>query len=507
MLQIALSHANQLFSRDLKHLVDPVHSVQPARDRHKYLTLVTGVATVAAAVGLGSLLLILFSNSPGDGDADSPQATAINSSTAPVQIAAQNHTSAKPSIQPAAPADLTGSSTPGDEAGPVRQVQGTMDEAALPFDTQGAIQWSNYEIRRGDSLSRIFKKQKLSAADALRIAAHEDAADIKTLVPGRKMRIGRDANSELRALSFELRNNGSLNIILGTDGSLQFDSIKADLEKHPNSVDIVIESSLFKAAARAGLSDKLILRLAGIFGWDIDFAKDLQKGDRFTIIHENLMDGKIRKGEGDILAARYLAQGRELYAFRHAGNDGHVEYYDEAGRNLRGTFLRTPMKISRITSGFSKSRKHPISGEWKRHQGVDYAAPKGTPVLATANGSVGFIGKQNGYGKTVVVKHANSYSTLYAHLSSWKSKIKPGTRVKQGQIIGFVGQTGAATAPHLHYEFRVNGTHVDPLGYELPKAEPIADGQRDVFLQKAAELKAALISDGTIQLARNEAAE
>lgn len=500
MLNRALSHANQLFSRDLKHLVDPEFSVRPTRNHRKNLTLLAGAGAVVAVIGVGALLLNLFGGSDSPRDIAGTQATAERPEAASNRIAAQNPQSAKSSTQ-SDETTRTGESTDSNLPDTAAARQSETPLAANQSDT---IQWSNYQIQRGDSLSRIFQKQKLGAADALRIAAHEGAQDIKTLVPGKTIRIGRDENSELRALSFELRNHRNLNIILGTDGSLEFDSIKKKLDKQPKSVDMVIDSSLFKAASDAGLSDKLILKLAGVFAWDIDFAKDLQKGDRFSIIHEELRDGKKRKGDGDILAARFVSPDRELFAFRHVTEGGTVEYYDEEGRNLRGTFLRTPMKISKITSGFSKRRLHPISKEWKKHTGVDYAAPKGTPILATANGTVGFVGNKNGYGKTLVLKHANNYSTLYAHLSSWRSKIKPGSRVKQGEIIGFVGRTGSATAPHLHYEFRVKGTHVDPLGYKLPKAAPIADSQRDVFLERAREMKATLVNDGSIQLARNE---
>jgi murein DD-endopeptidase MepM/ murein hydrolase activator NlpD len=498
-----LSHANQLFSRDLKRLVDPKFSVRPVHGHRKIPTLLAGTGAVVALIGIGSLLLSLLGGST-ESETPGSQVAAKSVESASDQIAAQIPQSAKPKAQLADTGSRNDQSTDNEQPGNVADEKTANNEFVLPAELRDTIQWSNYKIKPGDSLSRIFKKQKLSAADALRIAAHEGAGDIKTLVPGKSVRIGRDENSALRALSFELRNNRSLNIILGTDGSLKFDSIQAELEKQSKSIDIVINSSLFKAASDAGLSDKLILKLAGVYAWDIDFAKDLQKGDRFSIIHEELVDGKARRGEGEILAARYVSPDRELYAFRQAAQGEAVEYFDQEGRNLRSTFLRTPMKISKITSGYSKSRLHPISKERKAHTGVDYAAPKGTPILATANGSVGFMGNKNGYGKTVILKHANNYRTLYAHLSSWKSKIKPGTRVKQGQIIGFVGRTGSATAPHLHYEFQVNGTHVDPLGYELPRAESIAAGQRDVFLKHAQELKALLTNDGTIQLARNE---
>ena len=202
------------------------------------------------------------------------------------------------------------------------------------------------------------------------------------------------------------------------------------------------------------------MEMVSIYGWDVDFAMDMKKGDRFTVVYEELFAGKASKGTGAILAAEFHNQDRKLFAFRHVNDDGLMEYFDEEGNNLRGTFLRTPMKISRITSGFSKDRLHPTLQESREHKGVDYAAPRGTPVLATADGRVSFLGHKDGYGKTVVLKHGGEYGTLYAHLSSYKSKLKPGSNVKQGQIVGFVGKTGVAYRPS--FALRISGQRRAP---------------------------------------------
>jgi len=359
-------------------------------------------------------------------------------------------------------------------------------------------------IKSGDSLARIFKKHGLNTGDAIRVAEHQDAGKIKTLLAGRKLRLGYDPEDKFRALSFELRSGRRLLVDFGLDGSLRFEEIQIKTDTHQKTVAMVIDSSLFKAGAKAGLSDKLILLLTGIFGWEIDFARDLKQGDRFTVVYEQQVGSEAVQGEGDILAIQFNGRGGERNAFRHVNDEGRVEYYDANGQNLRGTFLRTPMKISRITSGFSKNRFHPVLKEWKKHYGVDYAARRGTPVLATADGRVSFLGNKNGYGKNIVLKHGGKYSTLYAHLSGYQSKIRPGSQVKQGQVIGYVGKTGMVTAPHLHYEFRVNGKHADPLSYELPKAEPVADHQRSEFLARAQSLMQAMSQHNNIQLARNQ---
>ena len=499
-----LTHTNQLFSRDLKHLVDPKYAVAPTPNLRPLLTVLAGIGAIAMVIGVVSLMLDPGARPAGVDDTPHPVAEPVLDEPAGPQIATQIEKSPShiPNPSPVQPIDDSRQS--GQASANTTQNSSSNQYHDIGGD-QVLIEWRDYMIKNGDSLARIFKNHGLNTGDAIRVAEHQDAGEIKTLLAGRKLRIGYDQDKKFRALSFELRSNRSLLVAFGLDGSLQFKGVQEKLDTHQKTVALVIDSSLFKASAKAGLSDKLTLKLAGIFGWDIDLAKDLKQGDRFTVVYEQLVDGKAGKGEGDILATQFNGRDRELHAFRHVNDEGRVEYYDAEGQNLRGTFLRTPMKISRITSGFSKNRFHPVLKEWKEHKGVDYAAPRGTPVLATADGRVSFLGNKNGYGKNIVLRHGSKYSTLYAHLSSYKSKIKPGSQVKQGQIIGFVGKTGMVSAPHLHYEFRVNGTHVDPLGYELPRAGPVADHQQAEFLARAQKLKQAMSRHNTIQVARNQA--
>jgi murein DD-endopeptidase MepM/ murein hydrolase activator NlpD len=243
----------------------------------------------------------------------------------------------------------------------------------------------------------------------------------------------------------------------------------------------VIGSSLFGAADAAGLPDAITLALAEVFSGDIDFYHDLRRGDRFTVLYETLWIEGEPAGTGRILAAEFENKGTVLRAFRWTAPDGSEGYYTEDGRGARKAFLRSPMALSRVTSGFSLARLHPILGTWRAHKGVDYGAPSGTPVRATAHGTVSHAGRQGGYGNVVVVRHAGATTTLYAHLSRFAKGVRAGARVSQGETIGYVGQTGWATGPHLHYEFRVGDVPRNPQSIAMPAAEPVAAAHRPAF--------------------------
>ena len=253
-----------------------------------------------------------------------------------------------------------------------------------------------------------------------------------------------------------------------------------------------IRSSLFGAADAAGIPDQITLALADVFAGDIDFYHDLRRGDRFTVLYEmRLVDGE-PVGAGRILAAEFVNGGKTLSAFRWRDAEGTEGYFTADGRNTRGAFLRSPMEFSRITSGFSLARMHPILNTWRAHKGVDYGAPMGTPVRATADGIVTFAGVQGGYGNVIFVRHHGSYSTVYGHLSRFAPSVKNGARVTQGETIGFVGRTGWATGPHLHYEFRMADQPRDPLTVALPVAQPIAPEHQAAFRSAIAPHAASL---------------
>jgi len=253
-----------------------------------------------------------------------------------------------------------------------------------------------------------------------------------------------------------------------------------------------IEDSLFQSAQRAGLSDNLTMELAAIFGWDIDFALDIREGDHFAVVYEDKYLNGNKIGTGDIIAAEFTNRGTTYRAIRYTDASGHTDYYSPDGHSLRRAFLRTPVKFTRISSRFSLHRMHPILNRIRAHKGVDYAAPIGTPIRAAGDGKIIFRGRKGGYGRVIIIRHGSHYSTLYGHMSAFNSKVRLGSHVRQGQVIGYVGMSGLATGPHLHYEFRVNGVHRNPLTVKLPQAKPIEARYRDDFLRHAAPLVAQL---------------
>lgn len=241
---------------------------------------------------------------------------------------------------------------------------------------------------------------------------------------------------------------------------------------HITSVHGTINSSLSMAGQKAGLSNELILQLTNIFAWDIDFATNLHHGDQFTVVYEETRIGN-NSSDSRIIAAEFVNQGRILTAIRYKDSEGHVNYYSPEGKPMRKAFLSTPVDFVRISSGFDTHRKHPILNRIRAHKGVDYAARTGTPVKSAGDGEVIFRGRKGGYGQVMIVRHGEHYETLYAHLSDFKKGLDSGTLVKQGEVIGYVGQTGLATGPHLHYEFRVNGIHHNPETLNLAQSLPL----------------------------------
>jgi len=280
--------------------------------------------------------------------------------------------------------------------------------------------------------------------------------------------------------------------LTATEKGFEAQTVTRKTEKRQKQVVGKIESSLFGAGLKSGMSDKLIMELAYIFGWDIDFALDLRQGDNFKVIYEeSYLDGE-KFDDGDILAAEFTNRDTTFRAVRYTDSDGNSHFYAPSGDSMRKTFTRTPVHFSRISSRFNPNRKHPVLKTSRPHRGVDYAAPTGTPILATGDGKVDFVGTKGGYGRTVVLSHGGKYTTLYAHMSRFKKGMRSGKRVKQGQTIGYIGSSGLATGPHLHYEFRVNGVHHNPLTVALPKAEPLNAKYMADFKQKSQPLLAQL---------------
>jgi murein DD-endopeptidase MepM/ murein hydrolase activator NlpD len=341
-----------------------------------------------------------------------------------------------------------------------------------------------HTIKSGDTLERVFRSNKISLGDlAAIIRIPEAATHLKVLRPGDKFEIGHE-DGRLMSLYRELSLTESLQISRNETG-FAAELIARPIETVRRSAYGRIESSLFESAAAAGLQDKLIMNLAGIFAWDIDFVLDIRSNDDYYILYEEIwQDGKFVT-TGEIIAAEFNTNGRTFQAVRFVDRDGRSDYFTPDGRSVRKAFVRAPVDFTRISSSFNPRRKHPVLNTIRAHKGVDYAAPKGTPIKAAGDGKVIFRGRKGGYGNAVILQHGGNITTLYAHMSGFAKNATVGQRVRQGQTIGYVGSTGLATAAHLHYEYRLNGVHRNPRTVQLPQADPIREEYRSEFLAAA----------------------
>lgn len=347
--------------------------------------------------------------------------------------------------------------------------------------------WINVTVAPGDNLSLIFSRLKLSKSDLHSIVSQDGKnSQLKRLKPGQIVRF-RVLDSKLESLVLELDDLNSLWVERsGKSFSIRTETIKPEIRVAAATAEI--RRSLFLDGQKVGLSDALIMRLTDIFGWDIDFALDIREHDHFSVIYEEVYKDDLLIKQGRILAAEFINQGKSLRAVLFADEHGKSDYYSDQGQAMRKAFLRTPVNFTRISSRFNLKRKHPVLNTIRAHRGVDYAAPRGTPVRATADGKIRSVGTNGGYGKVVEIQHGETYQTLYAHLSRFAKGLKRGASIGQGKIIGYVGKSGLATGPHLHYEFRVNGTHRNPLTVDLPKADPIDKRYLVEFKTRAAPL-------------------
>ncbi|MGR9090665.1 MAG: M23 family metallopeptidase [Gammaproteobacteria bacterium] len=361
-----------------------------------------------------------------------------------------------------------------------------------PAKTLPARDWTHVTIAPGDNMSLIFARHGFSKKDLHRILGIDVAAkNLRRIKPGQVIMVNVDADGHvlgmiheldyLRSMQVELENNAYSATIIETEPEIRHATALAK-----------ISQSLFLDGQAAGLADNTIMELTDIFGWDIDFVLDVRRGDQFSVVFEEIFKDGEKVKSGKILAAEFVNQGRRHRAVYYSNSDGLAGYYSDAGTAMRKAFLRAPVNFTRISSKFNLQRRHPVLNKIRAHKGVDYAAPHGTPIRATANGKIEFAGSKGGYGRTVVIKNGDSYSTLFAHMSRFARGIKNGVKVKQGQTIGYVGKTGLATGPHLHYEFRVNGIHKNPLKIGLPQALPIEKKYIADFKSKAAPLLAQL---------------
>ena len=342
-------------------------------------------------------------------------------------------------------------------------------------------------IASGDTMEKLFRKYNLDLGHLMSIAELDEARTrFRRIKPGDVFEVTHD-NGQVISLYSELDLTSALKIERqGTEFAATI--IDRPIEIRKRMAYGVIKSSLFESAAAAGLSDKVIMNIAGIFAWDVDFVLDIRQGDSYYVQFEEIwQDGKF-VSDGEIIAAEFNNDGRKIQAIRFVDDNQHSEYFTPSGDSVRKAFIRAPVDFTRISSNFNPNRKHPILNRIRAHRGVDYAAPRGTPIKASGDGKVIYRGTKSGYGKTVILQHGGNITTLYAHMSSYVLKVRVGTRVKQGQAIGFVGRTGLATANHLHYEYRLNGVHRNPRTVNLPDAEPIREQYREKFMAVAAPI-------------------
>ncbi len=356
--------------------------------------------------------------------------------------------------------------------------------------------WTTVTVEKGQTLGTIFADIGVNAKElASLLEQMQDARALTTLKPGERLGVKRTDDGRLAAIQYDA-DSSTRKVVAWQGERIQESTIERPIERRTHIASGEISSSLFAAAEDAGLSDDMVVELAKVFGYDIDMAQDLRKGDKFFVVYEaSYRDGEPAAG-GRILAATFFNRAKRFEAVGYQRPGGEFEYYDQSGRPLRKAFIRTPVEFSRISSRFTSARKHPVLGTVRAHRGVDYAAPSGTPIMAASNGRVVSAGWQGGYGRAVVIDHGQGYTTLYGHMS--RMVATKGARVRQGEIIGYVGMTGLASGPHLHYEFRVKGVHRDPLKVTMPPPERLPLGVMAAFsksVKPALQLLARLEGD------------
>lgn len=365
--------------------------------------------------------------------------------------------------------------------------------------------WKTHKIQSGENLSLIFAREGIDKQVLNQILNSSEAGEkLATVRSGKTMKFLFDNAGQLQKLSYQLNRLDSIEVTRDNKG---FEARKHSrpVERRIAHAHAVIHSSLFADAKSAGLTDKTIMDIVNIFSWDIDFAKALNPGDEITVIYERLfIDGEFI-ASGNVLAVDFINRGKSHTALRFEDENGSTAYYTPDGNSLRRAFLKTPVEFARISSHFNLHRRHPVLNRIRAHKGVDYAAATGTPVRTTGDGTVVFRGRKGGYGRVVIVQHGKKYSTLYAHLSKFSSGASKGAQVSQGQTIGYVGKSGLATGPHLHYEFRIDGRHQNPLTVKLPNTLPLEADKLAEFKSSASILLGQLeLYRSTVLLAQAE---
>lgn len=431
------------------------------------------------AGGLGGLLMLVLIFTDGDRDGtDSPSQTSI-----PVTTLAQQ--AQQPQEEPTTATSVVPNLTKAELAEFVVPQEETNSSGIADITL-----WQNVEIQSGDNMSAIFQKVGLSDQDLFRVLNSSDEAKILNRVfPGYQLDFNIPENGELEQLRVLKSPLEGYLFTLNESGYAVEEILKQPEIRQAFKVGSITDS-LFMAGQREQIPAATIMEMANIFGGVIDFILDPRLGDQFSILYEEkYLDGKFI-GYGQILATQFTNRGTSYTAVRYMDEEGELGYFNPEGESMRKAFLRNPLDVFRISSNFNPRRRHPVLNTIRAHKGTDYAAPTGTPVRATSDGRVTWVGRNGSFGRLIVIKHNGSFETKYAHLNGYANGIKEGSRVRQGQIIGYVGSTGSATGPHLHYEFLMDGVHQNPrtIHDKLPKAESIADAEMARFSNQTTDL-------------------
>ena len=366
------------------------------------------------------------------------------------------------------------------ETGTLALVQPVLPESSkVSAQPQPDIVYS-HTIKTGETFSHILEEYGNYSVIRKLMESNTKLGPFNSLVVGRKI-VFTKKDEVLLEINYQISPLKNYKISLQEDDSYKISEELLETEKLETHATVEIADSLYLSAKRIGLSDKLIISIANIMEWDIDFAYDIRKGDHFSVIYYENYVGSKKIDDGPILALRFTNNDRDYRIVRYTNSEGHTDYYFLDGRKVRKAFLRNPLEFAYISSRFNPKRMHPILHRVRAHKGVDYAARRGTPVRAAGDGRISARQYYSGYGNTVVLQHGGGYSTLYAHLSKFADRQSIGSWVKQGQVVGYVGSTGLSTGPHLHYEFRVNGVHKNPLTVKLPDAVPLAKSEMPRF--------------------------
>ena len=343
------------------------------------------------------------------------------------------------------------------------------------------------KIKRNDSLFSILKRLNIEEKNILSLINSNNSNLLTQIEIGKNLEVEINEINEVVSLNYFKDFKSGVRAKKQNEGYI-IEEYELQTEKFKVFKKVNITNSLYVDGLKEGLPDSVIMDLVYIFGWDIDFVHDIRPGDSYSLIYEEVFVNGEKKLDGDILIANFINRQREYVAIRYTLKNGISDYFSPIGRNVKKAFLRSPVKFSYISDGYNLKRLHPILHQIRAHTGVDYAATKGTPVRATGDGTVVYADKKGGYGNLVEIKHTEDYSTRYAHLDKFHSKIKIGKKVKQSDTIGYVGRTGTATGDHLHYEFRVNGKHTNPLTVRFPNAKPINTSDKENYELHAKEI-------------------